>query len=245
MLSKLNLIFFLKLNVVLNEMGELFFWFFLDFFIFFTKLGLIEQGHLLHFVIMNQFFLLVKVNLLEIGTVLMSWRDVRSDFVKIRSSYEGLDLIQQLLHLHVTRKTRIHLYRRLQVGLVGLTPKNDLQHRVENHLRLLSYAVTKVSHYLPELMLTFNNCFSAQERKSHHDFAIHWVGLNENVAVWTLVISKSKSGELNFLILPLTVNHMLLIKQPAPNTNLTHFEISVDLANRIVNTIDFFAIEQT
>lgn len=151
MFGELNLIFFLEFYIVFNEISPLIpwsksFWALFVFqilvlLVFFAKLGLVEKCHLNCFEVRYQFFLLVQIDLLEIGAILMCSRDIRSDLIEIRSRYQWFYLIQQLIYLHISRKTRIHLHCRFKIWLIRLSTKDYLKHRVEDHLRLLSHTM--------------------------------------------------------------------------------------------------------
>lgn len=107
MFCELYLIFLFKLDVVLDEVVGSILWLFTALFILSAKFHLVEQSHLDDFVIVDHFLFLGKVYFLEIGPIFVSARYIRSNLVEIGSRNESLDLIEQSLYLHVSRKFRI------------------------------------------------------------------------------------------------------------------------------------------
>ncbi len=134
MLGKLDLILLLELYVVLDKLKRPIPIFFISLLILFAVFGLEKQGQLTNLGLIVKFFVLVQKNLLEIGTIFVCRGNIRADFVKTRSSYQGFDLVKEFLNLHVARKARVNFYGRFEVGFVGFPSKDDLKHRIEDHL---------------------------------------------------------------------------------------------------------------
>lgn len=104
MLSKLNLILLLQLNIIFDELS----WsLLLSLFVFLAKLNLISEGHLHDFRVGYEFFIVVEIDFLEIGAIFMGGGYVGPYFVEARSSNEGFDFIQQFLDLHIAREARV------------------------------------------------------------------------------------------------------------------------------------------
>jgi hypothetical protein len=154
---------------------------------------------------------MAQVYLFKLRSVSMSCRYIRSDFIVARGRNQRFDFVQQFLYFHVTREAWIDFNWRFEVRLVSLAPKNDLQHSIENHLRLLSNNMTEISHYLPKLVLVFNNILPSQKEKSYTNLSIQRICFNQNITIWSLVVSESQTGKLNFLILPLPMYNICLI----------------------------------
>lgn len=79
--------------------------------------------------------------------------------------------------------------------------------------------MAKISDDFSKLVLILNNRSLCHERKSDHNLSSCWISANINVPIRTLIISEGKSCKLYPLILPNTMNNVLLVHQPTANSD--------------------------
>ena len=243
MLGELDLVLLLELDVVLDVLVGPFPRLLLDLLVLLVELDLVGEGELHDLGVGDELLVLVEVDLLEEGPVLVGGGDVRPDLVEVGGGDERLHLVQQLLHLHVPGEAGVDLDGRLEIGLVGLPAEDDLQHRIEDHLALLANNVTKVGDHLSELGVVLDDAAAGHEGERDCDFAVAGVGADVDVAVGALVVAEGEARELYPLVLPLPVDDVLLVEQPARDIDESDLQIALDLAHRRVHAVHPLAVE--
>lgn len=154
---------------------------------------------------------MAEVYLFELRSISMSCRNIRSNFIVAGGRNQRFDFVQKFLYFHVTRKAWVDFDWWFEIRLVGFSSKNDLQHSIENHLRLLPHNMAEISHNLPKFVLIFYNILACQKGKSHTDLSIQRICFNQNVTICSLVVSKGEASKLNFLVLPLPMHNISLV----------------------------------
>jgi len=166
---------------------------------------------LAYFIVSDQFFVMAEVHLFKLRSIPMGCRNIRSNFIVAGGRDQRFDFVQKFLYFHVTRKTWIDFDWWFEVRLIGLPPKNDLQHSIENHLWLFPNNMTEIGDCLPKFVLIFDNILTSQKGKSNANLSIQRIGFNQNVTIWSLVVSESQPSKFNFLVLPLPMYNICLV----------------------------------
>jgi hypothetical protein len=91
--------------------------------------------------------------------------------------------------------------------------------------------MAKICDNFPKFLIVLDYAGTCHERESDCNFAIDWIGANVYVSIGSFIIAECKASEFDALVLPLPVDDVFLIEQPARDVDESYFQISLDLAN--------------
>lgn len=103
--------------------------------------------------------------------------------------------------------------------------------------------MAKIRDNLSKLGIILYDAAAGHEGEGDCDFPVAGVGPDVDIAIRSLVVSKSKASEFYPLVLPLSVNDMLLVQQPTRDIDHSYLQISLNLANGGVHPIHAFAVQ--
>lgn len=105
--------------------------------------------------------------------------------------------------------------------------------------------MAKIRDNLSKLSIILYDAASSHEGECDCDFPVAGVGPDIDIAVRSLVVSKSKASEFYPLVLPLPMDDVLLVQQPTRYVDHAYLQISLNLADGGVHPIHTFAVQDT
>ena len=97
--------------------------------------------------------------------------------------------------------------------------------------------MTEISDDLSKLLFVLEDGWCGHEGKRYCNFSIGGVGSYVDVAIGSLIVAKGEPGELDSLVLPLSVDDVLLVEQSAGDFDETDFEVAFELADSGVHRV--------